>query len=292
MSILSDAAAHTLLMRIKMRLPHRYAINAKALGDTSALPWSNLGLWSAASYNYPQACQALADHLAQAVRLQAVDRLLDVGCGQGASLLHWRGAYGVQHITGVELQPLHVTRMQCLLPQDIDVHTASFVDLAALPLPVFDTVLCIDAAYHQPLKAFLQGIDSVTHAHSRVGLHHLILTPTWYTLSPSAQHAYTLLLKMADVSVINLLTAEQIQVQMHSYGWQNVQIEDLTVPVLAGFAQFMSANTLAIKRSSWAAFKIGMTAKLCGKLARDGLVRYVQITATQDGINTVAGVFK
>ncbi len=269
-----------LLQRFKALLPHRYAIDAKALGDASTLPWSNLGYWQA-GFNYRQACQYLADHLAHTIGLSAQQRVLDVGCGQGASLLHWRQAYGLTDITGVELQPLHVKRMQARLPRDMVVYESNYVDLDQCNLPVFDAVLCIDAAYHQPLLAFLQAIDAVTQQGSRVGLHYLMLSPTWYQLSPAAQKAYAYWLKAADVSLEQLLNAQQIQTHMARYAWQIVEIEDLTDAVLAGFARYMLEDGFAANASVWSAFKIRMTAKLCGKLARDGYVRYVQISANK-----------
>ena len=73
---------------IRQHFPkHKYAIQAAYLGDTSALPWSNLGYWSdAVGYDYPAACQNLAAHLAAAVRLNSKDAVLAFGCVHGACL--------------------------------------------------------------------------------------------------------------------------------------------------------------------------------------------------------------
>ena len=91
---------------------HKYAINAKLLGDSSELAWSNLGYWSETNQTYPDACRALADHLAHSVQLTTSDHVLDLGCGQGASLLHWQQQYQIQHIEAVELQPKYIQKIQ------------------------------------------------------------------------------------------------------------------------------------------------------------------------------------
>ena len=86
---------------IKKIIGHKYAIDAKRLGDKSEMAWSNLGYWQEQSQNYPLACQMLADQLAQAVQLKKTDRLLDLGCGQGASLLHWLSHYQLEQLAAV-----------------------------------------------------------------------------------------------------------------------------------------------------------------------------------------------
>lgn len=73
-------------------IPHKYAIDASSLGDSEELAWTNLGFWKN-TQTYREACRQLADHLAQAVNLNSKDHLLDLGCGQGASLLHWLQHY-------------------------------------------------------------------------------------------------------------------------------------------------------------------------------------------------------
>jgi hypothetical protein len=55
---------------------HKYAIDAKRLGDDSLLAWSNLGYWQHQHHDYPQACQSLADQIAVSVQLKKDDKVL------------------------------------------------------------------------------------------------------------------------------------------------------------------------------------------------------------------------
>ena len=101
-------------------------LTQKQLGDDAELAWSNLGYWDDTTSSYPDACRQLADQLAQAVHLTSNDRLLDLGCGQGASLLHWQMHYHVQHIEAVEMQSSCVIQIQKHFPELAAIHQHSF----------------------------------------------------------------------------------------------------------------------------------------------------------------------
>ena len=172
-------------------LQHKYAINAQQLGDDAALPWSNLGYWDDANSSYPEACRQLADQLAQAVHLDANDRLLDLGCGQGASLLHWQQHYQLKDIEAVELQPACVMHIQKHLPHLSAIHQQSFLNLEQIPFQrKFDVVLCIDAAYHSNLNLFLDSVASVLNSNGRLGFHYLMLSDKWLKLNSLQQKKY------------------------------------------------------------------------------------------------------
>lgn len=260
---------------------HKYAINAVLLGDPTELPWSNLGYWQSPAQDYPVACQQLANHLAKAVQLQSTDRLLDLGCGQGASLLHWQYHYQLSQITAVELQTTCVEQIQARWPA-LPIYAQSFLNLKNLtPLAPFDVVLCIDAAYHHPLNLFLDAVQPVLNSKGRLGFHTLILSAQFLNSNPVQQQYYRGLLKVADVSLPELKTVAQLEQGLQERGFVQIQIEDLSAPVLQGFAEYIQQLRWPQHSPSLDRIKIAMTAKLCRRLYRDGLVRYVQVTAHQ-----------
>ncbi|CAB1207491.1 SAM-dependent methyltransferase [Acinetobacter bouvetii] len=267
------------LQAIRQQFPqHKYAINAKQLGDDAALAWSNLGYWDAATASYPQACRQLADQLAQAVALSSNDRLLDLGCGQGASLMYWQQHYQVRHIEAVELQANCVRQIQTHFPHIAAIYQHSFLNLKQLPFTQgIDVVLCIDAAYHSNLNSFLDSISSVLNSKGRLGFHDLILSEKWHTLNALQKQKYQWLLKLADVKLDNLLTAAACKQTLEMYGFSEIDIRDLSEPVLHGFSQYF--QQLPKQGIGLDTFKIRMTAKLCQQLYLDGLVNYVQISA-------------
>ena len=97
---------------IEKVIGHKYAIDAKRLGDDTLLAWSNLGYWQGQQHNYPLACQSLADQIAASVQLKSTDRVLDLGCGQGASLVFWMEHFQIQNLSAVELQTECVEKIQ------------------------------------------------------------------------------------------------------------------------------------------------------------------------------------
>ena len=257
---------------------HKYAINAKQLGDHAELPWSNLGYWDDATSSYPEACRQLADHLAQALQLSSQDKLLDLGCGQGASLLFWQQYYHIEYIEAVELQTACVNKIQTYLPHIHAIHRQSFLNLNQISFNNhFDVVLCIDAAYHSNLNSFLDSVNTVLNSNARLGFHYLILSEKWFKLSSGQKQKYKWLLKAADIHLDYLMSQSEVRITIQNYGFKEIEIVDLSYEVLHGFSDYIQQspqNTLNLD-----AVKIQMTAKLCHTLYTDGLIQYVQICA-------------
>ena len=164
------------LQAIQQYLPtHKYAINSRILGDDAELAWSNLGYWEDAKSSYPQACQELAFHLAQSIQLTSNDHLLDLGCGQGASLIFWLKQFQIQNLSAVELQPHCVEKIQKNLNSKVKITQDSFLNLKNIyPQHRLDVVLCIDAAYHSDLNSLLFSVFDVLNSKGRFAFHYLM----------------------------------------------------------------------------------------------------------------------
>lgn len=266
---------------MKKIIGHKYAIDAKRLGDDSEMAWSNLGYWQEQSHNYPLACQMLADQLAQAVQLRKTDRLLDLGCGQGASLLHWLNHYQIEQLAAVELQTNCIEQIQKYLPQ-VDIHCGSFLDLKSFKFSNdFNVVICIDAAYHSALPEFLQTISAVLKPSGRLGFHTLIWSDAWQKSTLLKKNKYHYLLKSADVNSQHLVDKSRLIHILEQHGFSDVLIQDFSEPVLNGFAEYIETRSMEKKFFDFAELKIQLTAKLCRKLYKDGLIRYVQVSAVK-----------
>lgn len=259
---------------------HKYAINAAMLGDFSTLAWSNLGLWINTT-SYPQACQNLARHLAESVDLTAQDKLIDLGCGQGASLRLWQDHFHVQYIEAVELQSScveHIQKQQLLALKQI--HQCSFLVLQPQQFKHrFDVALCIDALYHHALPDFLNSIQALLVNNGRIGFHYLMLNDAWKAAPTWQKIQYRYLLKCADVQLEHLSDRHTLTNLITQAGFHRVQIETLTQPVFAGFADYAQQHLTPENLQGIHGFKIRMTAQLCQKLSQDGLIDYVQVTA-------------
>jgi cyclopropane fatty-acyl-phospholipid synthase-like methyltransferase len=261
---------------------HKYAIDAQWLGDDSLLAWSNLGYWQGQQHNYPLACQSLADQTAASVQLKSTDRVLDLGCGRGASLLHWLHHYHIKQLSAVELQKDCIQRIQKELPQ-VKSYCGSFLNLKSLHfLNLFDVVLCIDAAYHSELNLFLDSVSSVLNSKGRIAFHYLMWSDDWQHCSYLQKQQYRCLLKAADVTWRHLMNGQQLSQTLAQHGFKDIVIQDFSEPVLNGFAQYIEKRPAQNRYFDFAQLKIGMTAKLCRKFYQDGLVRYVQVSAVKN----------
>ena len=263
---------------IEKIIGHKYAIDAKSLGDDSLLAWSNLGYWTQ-QHDYPLACQSLADQLAASIQLKKSDRVLDLGCGQGASLLYWLHHYHVQQLSAVELQPRCIELIQKNLPQ-VASYCGSFLNLEQLPLNSFDVVMCIDAAYHSDLNLFLNAVTPVLNSKGRLAFHYLMWSDAWSQCSTWQQRQYHYLLKGADVDWQHIMLRKEMSQTLIQHGFERIEIQDFSEPVLKGFSDYIQ-HQCPEHRFGIAQFKIAMTAKLCRKLYRDGLLRYIQVSAVK-----------
>ncbi|WP_288420886.1 methyltransferase domain-containing protein [uncultured Acinetobacter sp.] len=260
-------------------IPHKYAIDASSLGDDGELAWTNLGFWKN-TQNYPEACRQLADHLAQAVNLNSKDYLLDLGCGQGASLLHWLQHYQPKSMSAVELQAQCVNKIQNLTPEISQIFCGSFLNLKQFKFKqAFDVVMCIDAAYHSSLNSFLDSVTPVLNSNARLGFHYLMRAESCQNMTMLQEQKYRYLLKAADVAWDAVPTEQILRTTLQQQGFTDIQIEDLSEQVLFGFSEYIQKQQGQFQSRGLANFKIQMTAKLCQQLYQSGYVRYIQITA-------------
>lgn len=267
---------------LRQKLPqHKYAIHAALLGDDTQCAWTNLGLWNSPDYSYPQAAMALAQQLAESIHLNSKDKLLDLGCGQGASLKLWKTQFNLQHIEAVDIQSQCVDNIIHTLPFVQHAHCGSFLNLKKTNFEFkFDVVLCIDAAYHSDLNSFLTSVKSVLNSKARIAFHYLALTERYKDLNSFERLKLKTLLKSADIDLQDLNSNTETSRIIEYHGFQDVQIVNLSEPVLHGFAQYIQ-HSKKHRLGQWSVdrLKIQMTAQLCEKLYMAGLVNYVQICA-------------
>ena len=74
---------------------------------------------------------------------------------------------------------------------------------------------------------------------------------------------------------------QQLEQTLEQYGFDAIEIQDFSEPVLNGFAEYIASRKAEKHSFNFAQFKIEMTAKLCRKLYQDGWVRYIQVSAVK-----------
>lgn len=229
--------------------------------------WNNLGLWSATN-DYDSACFALAQAHAQAIALSAQDRLIDLACGSGASLILWQQHYGLRHCVGLD----KTTPLGSKTRQFIHGHFDQLPLPTTLENQVFDAAICIDAAYHaHSIEAFLATAQALLVSDGRLVFSTVV--------SPDSKPAKRLDLRLAGIphgSQINYSALNRALVT----GWKHTELLSLDT-VFIGFAQHVARRE---KQLTWAQklspawLKIKATASLCERLLTAN-VDYVLISA-------------
>lgn len=100
-------------------------------------------------------------------------RVLEIGCGAGATLAWLRQRPGTLHTTGVEIFPEAAARAAQQLDE---VHCLDFErDSAPAHWQAFDTILCLDVLEH--MVDPWQVLDRIVHQHLRPGGHLIVTLP-------------------------------------------------------------------------------------------------------------------
>lgn len=263
-----------------------FAIPVDLLSDEAAtLPWANLGDWTA-TLNYSQACRQLALRVGHAAALQPNDRVLDLACGEGASLQLWPEAFGVRQVTGLEYQSRCVERIRQHAPAGLEtVLQGRFDELPPAPMlrmQPFDAVLCVDAAYHaSSLATFSAFAAALLRAQGRLAFTTLLAARPGMReqLSP-----LRLAMTGAGIPAASVLTEEELRTTLARQGFADISVRMLDAEVLKGFADFVSRRSAELswhRKASAGWLKIQATAWLCRQVHHRGSLHYGMVRATR-----------
>ena len=247
--------------------------------------WSNLGLWTDATRDYPSAAQALAIRLAERAQLKPGCSVLDVGFGYGDQLLVWKQRYGVGRLTGIETDAKGISVARAKLDRFADVTLHLDTGNPQLPQMPYDHVLALDCAYHfTPRSAFFARAMRALRPGGVLALTDLVIADG----TTSAQHAR--LAKVCRIPIENLLTQREYAQGLMDLGFCNIRFEALDEEVLRGFTRF--AWHLLRRRGhaalSTGGLKILVTAAIAEWLGRTRQVHYVLVSANRPEIMLAA----
>lgn len=258
--------------------PDRFRISTTLLHDDPAA-WANLGLWQQADQNYASAATALADRHWQLAAPAAGTRLLDAGCGYGASLHHWQALDPTLKLTALECQPVCLQQLANDDWPAIDGRFDTIPLPPGLPANSQDTLICLDAAYHaRSLMHFAQFASQALRPGG-------VLVFSTLLVSQEVKASTRLLLRAAGVPPGSQVNAKELQRTLEATGFRLVELIDLDAEgegVLAGFSAYTQrrARELTLRQrlsAEW--LKIALAGRLCGKLSAQTGIRYVLIRA-------------
>ena len=155
-----------------------YALENKILNSTPDTAWYNFGFWHNATHTYEQACENLADKLAEAVQMQTARSVFDIGAGCGDQQLLWQRKYKLHHIHAINTSTAQNDFAQTRIAAAGLSDTITF-ELASLDShnarETFDCVVSLDAAYHIPKPLLYTASARLTDANGRLAFTDLAL---------------------------------------------------------------------------------------------------------------------
>jgi erythromycin 3''-O-methyltransferase len=129
---------------------HTNGFYSEVLGIRSM--YMNFGYWAPGCADHDEACEALAEQLAEAAGITADDHVLDTGFGYAEQDFYWMRTRKPRHITGVNITPSQVTAARDRA-QDLGLEDRFSFQLGSatsLPFPdnSFDKVVALEASVH------------------------------------------------------------------------------------------------------------------------------------------------
>jgi cyclopropane fatty-acyl-phospholipid synthase-like methyltransferase len=223
----------------------------------------------------------------EAAQFKAGEHVLDVACGNGASLTIWADVFAVDKVTALEWQAVCIEKIRRASPSVLAaVHRARF---DALPLPAglpeknFGAVLCVDAAYHASSLAAFSTFEAATlKPGGRLAFSTLLCSPTLTGLQRGMVSAA---LQQAEIPAESFVCEVDLRQTLQAQGFVDIRVQVLDAAVLAGFADFVKKHKTMLSwrerlNSAW--LKIAATAALCRWLYKNRYAHYVLVSATKE----------
>jgi len=250
-----------------------------ALNRGHATLWGNLGDWRDAS-EYVEAAHALALRLGEAAELGPGQRVIDLGSGAGDQLRVWVEEFGVEHVTALEVDSGLAARSASRISEwglESRVRVISGEAVATdWGAGGVDRVVALDSAYFfGSRQRLLQRCRDALRPGGLLALTDLVLG-TGRSARVAGAVAPGFGIRRGD-----LLNEPRYRAVLTRNGFDQIQIDDATDDVLAGFSRWVqrgghrgaSAMSLPVR------FGLSVTGRVAGLLAGPTGLRYVVATA-------------
>ena len=252
------------------------ALNAES-GHATA--WGNFGYWRSA-HSYPQAAEALARLLADAVTLSGRNRVLDLGFGMGEQLRLWQQVYGVRELLGFNPSGSQNALARGRIPgSGYQLRQASAESLLGTPAPGrVDAILALDCAYHfRRRKQLFRHLAGCLRPRGVMGWTDLFLPGP---ASLGRRLALEALCRGSRIPRDNLLSEAGYRQMLGDAGLRVQMFSDLTADVFGPFARWWQERGRHLSMPARDRLKFSLTATVLGQLSRRGdLLGYALITA-------------
>lgn len=244
---------------------------------------------------YALACQALAQKVGDAAQLNTDSVVFDAGFGCGDQLLFWCDHYQISALYGVNLSVSQTTLARQRLSEvglsaqaenisSDNIDTLSAERWHNYRQQAVNRVLALDCIYHFPQKLhFLQQAASLLKRDGRIAFSDIILVKPLEQQRWIDRAVLRLMLWASDIPLANLHCADGNKQLLVQSGFCDVTQEDISVPVMAGFAawlpRYKARSRAKAARLNW--LKYDVTAAFLAWAQRRQLLGYVVVSAAR-----------
>jgi len=169
-----------LISRVAQDIAAVYARRHETRGDIfGEKPYANYGYWTRNGMGIEEACDALTDAVAQAAEIGPGDRVLEVGCGYGASAVFYMRRYTPASVLGIDVTDVRVDAARAYAEEEGLADRIRFERGDATRLGVrsgtFTVVVAIECAFHfQTREDFFREAARVLAPGGRLGMTDII----------------------------------------------------------------------------------------------------------------------
>ncbi|NJM90858.1 MAG: methyltransferase domain-containing protein [Myxococcales bacterium] len=247
--------------------------------------YSTWGFWSDDTADMNQACDTMIREIAAAAAISPGHRVLDVGCGAGASTMDLARLTHARELVGIDITHELLVHASAATERE-GLAGVRFERMSATQLifadQVFDRVIAVDCASHfDPRDGFFAEAARVLRPGGRAVLLDLVLGGPPVTLADKA--LMKLLLEGWRLPKANCYDATAYAERVAAAGFREVVVRDVSERVLPGATRHMLSESY--QRAFVAVFGGARAAmwrlvlRAIARAQRAGLVKFILVTA-------------